>query len=191
MRVYDESTNRKPEPSYFAACYASKRFQEIIFSVRRVEFADQLCEREPVIVLALETTPRIVGLTVMAILAESNKQSAKDNPWLLASLSDISQGRVFYNRNEYATFQIGEYSKRDNIGKGYYDTPGYQASHATIINDFNQHYSHLLVEATDKTILVSAPWSKRNPIQFSEEIPLSAKNEEIGVLFLGFSRFCI
>jgi len=191
MQTQEEKTKNERETLYFSSCYISKQYQEIILSVRQIEFVDQLCEREPVIALELDTPPTVIGLTVKAILAESNRRSAKDNPLLPKRLSDISQGKVFYERSDYATFQIGKYVKQDNIGKAYYDTPGYQASKATIINDFNKHYLHFLVEATDKIILATVSFNEWNPIQFSKQVPLSIENEELGVLFLGFSRLCI
>ena len=191
MQIHEELAENEQEVLYFSSCYISKQFQEIIFSIMRVEFIDQLCEREPVVVLGLDTSPPVVGLAVKAILAESNKRSAKDNPFLSTTLSDISQGRIFYSRNDYATHQIGEYVKQDNIGKAYYDTPGYQASKATIIKEFNRHYLHFSVQATDKTIFANVYFNEWNPIQFSKQVSLDMKDDELGVLFLGFSRLCI
>ena len=191
MQPPKEKTKNEQETIYYSSCYISKQFQEIIFSIIRVEFVDQLCEREPVVALGLDASPPIVGLTVKAILAESNRRSAKDNPFLSATISDISQGKVFYGRNDYTTHQIGKYVKQDNIGKAYYDTPGYQASKATIIKDFNRYYLRFSVQATDKTILANVSFNEWNPIQFAKQVPLDMKNEELGALFLGFSRLCI
>ena len=191
MRAGEAETKHEQEIRYYASCYVSKQHGEIIFSIMQVEFVDQLCEREPVVVLDLATSPEVVGLALKAILAESNKKSAKDNPILSATLSDISQGKIFYNRNDYATHQIGKYAKQDNIGTAYYDTPGYQASKATVIKDFNRHYLHFSVQATDRVIFVNVSFNEWNPIQFSKQVPLDMKNVELGVLFLGFARLCI
>ena len=191
MQTHEAGIKSEQEISYFASCYISNKYGEIIFSIMRVEFVDQLCEREPVVALGLETSPIVVGLAVKAILAESNKKSAKDNPILSATLSDILQGRIFYSRNDYTSHQIGNYAKQDNIGKAYYDTPGYQASKATIIKDFNRHYLNFSVRATDKIIFVNVSFNEWNPIQFSKQVPLNIENEELGVLFLGFSKLCI
>src|SRR6266511_3028740 len=175
---------------YFSSCYISKQFQEIIFFIMRVEFIDQLCEHEPVVALGLDTSPQVVGLTVKAILAESNKRSAKDNPLLSTTLPDISQGKIFYSRSDYAKHQIGKYAKQDNIGKAYYDTPGYQASKATIIKDFTRHYLPFSLRATDKMVFINVVFNEWNPIQFSKQVSLNMKDEELGTLFLGFSRLC-
>jgi hypothetical protein len=191
MQNHEAEIKNEQEISYFASCYISKKYAEILFSVMRVEFVDQLCEREPVIALSLETSPIVVGLAVKAILAESNKKSAKDNPLLSATLSDILQGKIFYSRKDYASHEIGNYAKQDNIGKVYYDTPGYQASKATIIKDFNRYYLNFSVRATHKTIFVNVSFNEWNPIQFSKQVPLDMKNEDLGVLFLGFARLCI
>ena len=191
MQTHEEKTNNEQEPLYFSSCYISKQYQEIIFSIMQVEFVDQLCEREPVIALGLEANPSVVGLTVKAILAASNERSAKDNPLFSTSLSDISQGKIFYNRSEYATYQIGQYAKQDNIGKAYYNTPGYQASKATMINDFNKHYLRFLVQATNQTIFATVSFNEWNPIQFSKQVLLSIENDELGVLFLGFAKLCV
>jgi len=191
MQTHEAETTNKQGISYFASCYISKKYEEIIFSIMQVEFVDQLCEREPVVALGLETSPIVVGLAVKAILAESNKKSAKDNPILSATLSDILQGKIFYSRNDYASHQIGNYAKQDNIGKAYYDTPGYQASKSTTIKDFNRYYLNFSVRATDKIVFVNVSFNEWNPISFSKQVPLDMKNEELGVLFLGFARLCI
>ncbi len=47
MRNHEEPKGNEQETLYFSSCYISKQFQEIIFSIMRVEFVDQLCEREP------------------------------------------------------------------------------------------------------------------------------------------------
>ena len=191
MQNREELTGNKQETVYFSSCYISKQFQEIIFSIMRVEFVDQLCEREPVIALGLDTSPLVIGSTVKAILAESNKGSAKDNPLLSTTLSGIAQGAVFYTRNDYEKHQIGKYVKQDNIGKAYYDTPGYQASKATTIKDFNRHYLPFSLRATDKTLFINVVFNECNPIQFSKQVSLNMKDDELGALFLGFSKLCI
>jgi hypothetical protein len=191
MQTHEADIKNEEEILYFASCYISKEYGELIFSIMRVEFVDQLCDREPTVALGLETPPIVVGLAVKAILAESNKKSSKDNPLLSTTLSDISQGKIFYSRNDYATHQIGKYAKQDKIGKAYYDTPGYQGSKATMINDFNRNYLHFLVQATDKIIFATVSFNEWNPIQFSKQVPLHIENEELGVLFLGFSKLCI
>lgn len=192
MQTSKETRENDQETRYFSSCYISKKYQEIIFSIMQVEFIDQLCEHEPVVALGLETSPTIVGLAVKAILAESNKNSAKSNPLLSATLSDLSQGKIFYSQNDYATHQSGDYAKRDNIGKGYYGPPGYQASKATLIKDFGRHYINFTLRATDKMILAILSFNEWNPIRFAkQQVPLDLKNEELGVLFLGFSRLCI
>jgi len=101
MQTHEAETTNKQGISYFASCYISKKYEEIIFSIMQVEFVDQLCEREPVVALGLETSPIVVGLAVKAILAESNKKSAKDNPILSATLSDILQGKIFSDSNGF------------------------------------------------------------------------------------------
>lgn len=190
MQTHEEPTGNEEEVLYFSSCYISKQFQEIIFSIMRVEFLEQLCECEPVVALGLDTSPLIVGSTVKAILVESNKRSAKDNPILSTTLSDISQGKIFYSRSDYAKHQIGKYAKQDNIGKAYYDTPGYQASKATKIKDFNRHYLPFSLRATNKMLFINVVFNEWNPIQFSKQVFLNMKDEELGVLFLGFSRLC-
>ena len=191
MQIHDEKAENEQEKLYFSSCYISKRYQEIVFSVMRVEFVDQLCEREPVVALDLEVSPALVGSVVKAILAESNQRNASDNPSLSKRLSDISQGKIFYSRNDYAAHQIGQYAKQDNIGKAYYDTPAYQASKAKTIKDFNKYYLNFSVQATDEVVFIIATFNERNPIQFSQQVPLKMANEELGALFLGFSRLCM
>lgn len=192
MQTTEETRENDRETRYFSSCYISKKYQEIIFSIMQVEVIDQLCEHEPVVALGLETSPTIVGLAVKAILAESNKNSAKSNPLLSATLSDLTEGKIFYSRDDYATHQSGDYAKRDKIGKVYYDMPGYQASKATLIKDFDKHYIKFSLRATDKMILATLSFNEWNPIWFAnQQVPLDLKNEELGVLFLGFSRLCI
>ena len=191
MQASEAEAKYEQEIRYYASCYVSKQHAEVIFSIMQVEFVDQLCEREPVAVFDLATSPEIVGLALKAILAESNKQSAKNNSLLSATLSDISQGKIFYNRKDYATHQVRDYPKQDNIGKVYHDAPGYQASKATIMKEFNRHYLQFLVRATDKILFAKVSFNEWNPIQFSKQVPLDIKNEELGALFLGFSRLCI
>ena len=191
MQTHEEGLKNKPEPLYFSACYVSKRYREIVLSIMRVEFVDQLCEREPVITLGLETSPRVVGLAVKAILVESNKRSAKDNPWLSTILSDLSSGKIFYNRADYAPYQLSITGKQTRIGETYLDTPGFQASKAQTINDFNKYFLQFLVQATNEAIFIMASFSEWNPIQYSKQVPLSLENEELGAVFLGFSKLCI
>ena len=191
MHANEAEAKHEQEIRYYASCYVSRQQAEIIFSIMQVEFVDQLCEREPVVVFDLATSPEIVGLALKAILAESNKKNAKDNPLLRATLSDISQGKIIYSRNDYAANQIGEYAKQDNIGKAYYDTPAYQASKAKIINDFNKYYLNFFIQVTDDVIFIIATFNEWNPIQFSQQVPLNMGNEELGALFLGFSRLCM
>lgn len=191
MQNHEESTNNEQKDKYFSSCYISTQFQEIIFTIMQVEFVDQLCEREPVIVLGLDTSPQVVGLTVKAILAESNKENAIDNPLLSTNLSDISQGEIFYSRNDYATYQIGKYAKQDKIGKAYYDMPGYQASKSINPQEFYRHYLNFSIRATDNVISINLDFNEWNPIQFSKQVSLEMKNEELGALFLGFSSLLI
>lgn len=182
MQSDAEQTISEQEPLYFASCYISKQYREIIFSVMRVEFVDQLCEHEPVIAFGLDAHPNIVGLAVKAILAESNQKSAKANPLLSTRLANIPQGKIFYDRSDYTAHQTG---------RVYYDRPGYQASSATILHDFSKHYLHFLVQATDETILATLSFNEWNPLQYSERVPLGMDDEGLGALFLGFSRLCI
>jgi hypothetical protein len=191
MQAGEAETKHEQEIRYYASCYVSRQHGEIIFSIMQVEFIDQLCKHEPVVALDLKTSPDVIGLALKAILAESNKMSTKDNPFLSATLSDISQGKIFYSRNDYAAHQIGEYAKQDNLGKAYYDTPAYQASKAKIINDFNKYYLNFSIQATDEVIFIIATFNEWNPIQFSQQVPLRIANEELGALFLGFSRLCM
>src|SRR5687768_6761019 len=106
MQTGEAETKHEQEIRYYASCYISKQHGEIIFSIMQVEFIDQLCEREPVVALDLETSPEVVGLALKATLAESNTRDAENNPLFAYRLSDILQARIFYNRSDYAKDQL-------------------------------------------------------------------------------------
>lgn len=179
------------EICYYASCYVSKQYREIIFSIMQVEFVDQLCEREPVVALDIETSPEVVGSTCKTILVDSNANTAVKNPLLKNKLSNIPQGRIFLTRNDYAKNKLLVHNKQTHFGNVYYDTPGYQSSRASTIKDFDKYYLHFSIEATDGTIFIRTFFNDWNPVHLSKEVPLNIDNEALGVLLLSFSKVCL
>jgi hypothetical protein len=135
-------------------------YGEIIFSIMKIEFIDQLIEHEPVLTIDLESAPDVIGLALKAILAVSNPKEEGNNPFFRHQLSDIVQDRIFYTRNDYAKNQLRIHGKQTRVGNAYINTPAYQASKAQNITDFGRYYLHFRIEATDNMIFMGAVFNE-------------------------------
>jgi len=191
MQVGEEETKHEQEIHYYASCYISRQYQEIIFSIMQVEFVDQLFEREPVLALDLETSTEVVGLALKIILAESNPKEAVNNPLLKNKLSDNLQARIFYTRNDYQNNQLLFHNKQTHFDNAYINTPAYQCSKVQTINDFGRYYLHFRIDATNETIFIFTVFNEWNPVHLTKQVPLNIDNEVLGALLIGFSRACL
>ncbi len=185
MQTNDASS--EDQDLYYACCYISKKYQEIIFVTVWLEFLDQLCEHEPVIVMPLNASPTVLGLTAKTILALSNTNQAKGNHLFPTQISDIPPGKIFFKQMDYPKGN----KKQRKRGTTYYDMPGYQASLVETINEFEKHYLAFSMRATNTKLEIFSVFNEWNPIKLSKQLPLSSDNDILGALFLDYAKHCL